>query len=187
MRRVASALLVLAVTAGCAVGAEDDAHRVDLTVAAGVLDGPAAATGEHGADTVALSVYLVRDNRLVHVTREAPPAESQVAAVVTAAVTGPSAAEASAGMWSAIPPATSVRAVQVSNGLARIDLSSDLAAIGGRDEILAVAQIVLSVTSLPEADSVTFLLEGAATSVPRPDGVLAAGPFTAGDYVELAG
>lgn len=188
MRRLLVVLLIAVMGAGCGVGAENDAHPVDLTVTSGVLNraagrSPAAAD----PDAVALSVYLVRDNRLVHVTREAPPAPSHVEAVVTAAIDGPTPPEARAGMWSAIPPGTSVRSSHLQDGLVTIDLSSDLAAIGGRDEILSVAQIVQSLTALPGVDAVLFLLDGAATSVPRADGVLDAGPITAADYADIAG
>ncbi len=186
MRRLLSGLLVVVAAAGCAVDAEGDAHQIDLTIAAGVLDGPIGAPEPPGADAVALSVYLVRENRLVHVTRETSPDQSDVEAVVKAAVAGPTAPEARAGLWSAIPPATSVRSVELHDSIATIDLSSDLAAIGGRDEILAVAQIVHSVTALPDVNAVMFLLDGAVASVPRPDGVLDSGPLTAQDYLELA-
>ncbi len=106
---------------------------------------------------------------------------------MTAAVAGPTPAEARAGIWSAIPPGTSVRATRIRNGVATVDLSSNLATIGGTDEILAVAQIVLGVTALPDVDAVIFLLDGAETSVPRSDGVLVSGPLDPDDYSELSG
>ncbi len=187
MKRTVSALLAGLMVSGCAVGAEPDARRINLTVDAGLFDNPAEGASPSDADAVAVSVYLVRDNQLVHVTREAAPGETGVEAVVASAVAGPTPAEARAGIWSAIPPGTAVLGVRLSAGIATVDLSSDFAAIGGRDELLAIGQLVQSITALHDADAVVFLLDGTAVSVPRADGVLVDGPLTAQDYEALTG
>lgn len=188
MKRFTLGIMMAFAVAACAVGPEDQAEYLDLEVDTGVLAGPTSGTAESSPDSIALSVYLVRDNRLVHVTRElASPSLSLVDAVITDAIAGPTPAEARSGIWSAIPPGTSVLGSRVVNGVAEIDLTSDFAVIGGTDEILAVAQIVWSVTALSDVDAVVFLLDGSPTGAPRADGVLVSGPLRGDDYRELAG
>ncbi len=186
MRTLALGLMVMLAVAGCAVGAEESAHRLDLEVDRGVLTTPNGDTPIPDPDAIAVSVYLVRDNQLVHVTRElADPGSSSLDGVVTYAIAGPTAPEARSGIWSAIPPGTSLLSTQLKDGVAEIDLSSDFAAIGGTDEILALAQIVWSVTALTGIDSVVFLLDGTPTSVPGLGGVLISGPLDEDEYREL--
>ena len=64
-------------------------------------------------------------------------------------------------------------------------MASKSASIGGLDEVLAIGQIVFSLTSLSNVDAVTFQVGGTLVSVPRPDGVLLARPVTSDDYSEL--
>jgi len=188
MKRPILSLILASGLVGCAVGAEEQAHRLDLQVDAGVLTARNGGTDEPDPNAIALSVYLVRDNRLVHMTRElANPNSSLIDAVITDAIAGPTPAEARSGIWSAIPPGTSLLGTSVEDGVAEIDLSSDFAAIGGTDEVLAVAQIVWSVTALSEVDTVVLLLDGSPTSAPRADGVLVSGPLDEDDYQELVG
>ncbi len=186
MKVLALGLTVMLAVAGCSVGAEESAHRLDLEVDRGVLTTPNGDTQIPEPDSIALSVYLVRDNRLVHVTRELTNrGSSSLESVVTYAIAGPTAPEARSGIWSAIPPGTSLISTQLQDGVAEIDLSSDFAAIGGTDEILAVAQIVWSVTALTDIDSMVFLLNGTPTSVPGAGGVLISGPIDEDEYREL--
>ncbi len=170
--------------AGCAVGPQDEARSIEVNVDAGLVDGPAAdASAEE--ESVAASVYLVRDNRLIHVTRAVAGTAPDLESVVAEAAAGPTSAEARAGIWNAIPAPSSVQGTRLNGSVAEVDLSPDFAAIGGRDEILAIAQLVLSATSLSEVDAVTFSLNGAETDVPRADGALVSRPLTTEDYREL--
>jgi spore germination protein GerM len=67
----------------------------------------------------------------------------------------------------------------------RIDLNRVFAAVGGEEEILAVAQIVLTATSIEGVDLVAFQLDGVPTDVPVASGALSVDPVGAADYSAL--
>jgi hypothetical protein len=187
MRTVALGLTLMLAAAGCAVGAEESASGLDLRVDLSALAIPDAVTQALDPDALAVSAFLVRDNRLVSVARELedPSSSALLDSVVDYAIAGPTTAEARSGIWSAIPPQTMLLGTRLQAGVAEINLSSDFAAIGGTDEVLAVAQIVLTVTALADTDSVVFLLDGTPTSVPGAGGVLVSGPLEEDEYREL--
>ena len=63
------------------------------------------------------------------------------------------------------------------DGLVTIDLSSELLDITGRQQILALAQVVFTVTSLPNVDRVLFEIDGERREVPNGDGTLTSSPL----------
>lgn len=183
MNRLAATLIVLVGTTGCAVGSESQAQNIDVTVEAAIVGLPVPAIGDDEA--VAISSYVVRDNRLVHVTREIDIQADTALAVVESTIVGPTVAEQRSGLWSAVPIATTLEAVGVVDKVATIDLSPEFASIGGLDELLAIGQLVHSLTALADVDAVIFQIAGTRVSVPLPDGALVARPVTADDYSEL--
>lgn len=183
MNRVA-AILVLMVGAGaCAVGPEGAAQHVDVTVDAAPLGAHSSAAPDE--NSVAVSSHVVRDNRLVHVARELDGQANAPVAVVEITIVGPTPAELRSGLWSAVPIATTLASLDLRDEVATIDLSPEFASIGGVDELLAIGQLVLSLTALPNVDAVTFKISGTQVSVPLPDGALVARPVTADDYSSL--
>ena len=172
-------LLALLVTAAC--GIPVDASPETISVDLGDLGEIEEATG---ARLAAVSIYLVRDDRLVHVTRDLP-SPAQLSDVLESLVSGETDPEDRAGLRSSIPIGTELRGVTEEGGVARIDLSSDFAAVGGRQELLAVAQVVFTAAGIEGVDAVAFELEGTPTDVPTPSGALADHPVTAADYAVL--
>lgn len=177
MRRYVLALALLVTACGIPVDASPETISVDL----GDLGEIEEATG---ARLAAVSIYLVRDDRLVHVTRDLP-SPAQLPDVLESLVSGETDPEDRAGLRSSIPIGTELREVTEEGGVARIDLSSDFAVVGGRQELLAVAQVVLTATGIEGVDAVVFELEGTPTDVPTPSGALADHPVTAEDYTTL--
>lgn len=177
MRKRILALAVLVAACGIPVDASPETITVDL----GDLGEIEEATG---ARLAAVSLYLVRDDRLVHVTRDLP-SPAQLFDVLDSLVSGETDPEDRAGLRTSIPIGTDLRGVSQDDGVARIDLSSDFAAVGGRQELQAVAQVVLTATGIDGVDAVVFELEGTPTDVPTPSGALADHPVTAADYAPL--
>ncbi len=99
---------------------------------------------------------------------------------------GPTVSEEQGGLRSAIPPNTVVKGVEVGRGAIAVDLSASFANIGGADEILAVGQIVATLTA-DTMRTVTILLEGSPVAVPLPDGALTTEPVRFSDYEVLLG
>ncbi|MCU1372178.1 MAG: Lipoprotein LpqB, GerMN domain protein [Ilumatobacteraceae bacterium] len=72
----------------------------------------------------------------------------------------------------AIPPGTALRGVEVADGLATIDLSSEINDIGGSAQKQAFAQIVFTALGFDEVQDVRFLIDGKAIDAPTDDGNL---------------
>ena len=188
-RRVGIGLiLTFVVVAGASCGIPHDAEP---TLFPGGVVHPAVAPGDTdaqagkgpGAPDVAASVFLVQGERLVKVVRNVPSAE--LSAVLTLLLDGPKQAEFAAGVRTAISPETTLRAARHEGDTAVVDLSAAVVEVGGQEQILAVAQIVLTTTAVPGIEQVRFLLEGQAVEIPRADGTLTAESLRAADYQGL--
>ena len=127
------------------------------------------------------TIYLVRGGGLVAVDREL---STDPAALMALLFRGPTTAEEQGGLRSAIPQSSTVRTVEVTGRSAVVDVSRQFAEIGGEEEILAIAQIVLTLT-VKSADRVSIELEGTPVAIPLPDGALATAPVGFSDYAAL--
>lgn len=56
---------------------------------------------------------------------------------------------------------------------------------GRTDDVLALGQIVCTLTSVAGVDTMTFTHDGIPIAVPRADASLSPGPLTFGDYATL--
>ncbi|MGH9042953.1 MAG: GerMN domain-containing protein [Acidimicrobiia bacterium] len=153
-------------------------------VAPAVAPSPRDAPGT-GADAGArpVRIFLVAGSRLIDVPRTTPAPD--LVGTLQVLLEGPTAEEISAGTRSAIAPGTRLRSARVEVGTAVIDLSRSFVDVGGEEQILAVAQLVLTATTVPGVERVRLALEGEALEVPRADGTLAPGPLTGADYASL--
>lgn len=137
-----------------------------------------------GDDLEAVTFYLIEQGNLVPVTHELPiPVVAE--SVAEFLVEGIDPTDKGAGLRTSIPTGTRVLTVDRENGVVRVNLSRDFAVVGGEEELLAVAQVVLTLTDLEEVDAVAFELEGVATDVPLPNGALSDDPVGAEDYRSL--
>ncbi|MGD2042630.1 MAG: GerMN domain-containing protein [Acidimicrobiia bacterium] len=177
LSRLLALLAVLLVSCGIPLDAEPETVNVDV-------DGAPDVPGPFPGDLAAVSLYLVSDETLVRVTRDLPETADleSILASLFAGVTEP---EARSNLRSSIPAGTEVIGIESEQNLARIDLSSEFAAVGGEEEILAVAQIVLTATSIDGIDLVAFQLEGVPTDAPVANGALSIEPVEAADYASL--
>lgn len=133
------------------------------------------------------TVYFVAHDRLTGVRRDigAGPATRRLTAVLRALVEGPSDSEQAEGLTSAIPPGLRLRLVSLTDRTATIDLSGDVAGLSAEQGTLTVAQVVLSVTALPEVDRVRLASAGRPIEAPLGDGSLTSEPLTADGYLML--
>ncbi|MFN8077284.1 MAG: GerMN domain-containing protein [Kineosporiaceae bacterium] len=134
---------------------------------------------------------LDRTGRVVLRPRRIEPGDpaARATAVLAALQQGPGGLEREAGLTSALPPGLGLRLDGLDGGLARVDLlpPADGATPGGQAERwpLALAQLVLSLTSVPEVQRVQVVRAGAPVDVPLPDGRLVSRPVTRADYTAL--
>ena len=174
-------VLVAIVLVACGVPAEEEAERLTIE-----LDQPPEIDEPDPEDLAAVSVYLIRDDFLVHVTRDLP-VPTTLEKTLESLLAGASQPEERANLRTSIPPGTRLLGLEVEGDTATLDLSSDFASVGGEEEILAVAQIVLTTTSVDGVSRVEFELEGVPTDVPVAGGALSVEPVSADHYDELVG
>jgi germination protein M len=100
---------------------------------------------------------------------------------------GPTAAEATSipAISSAIPSGTRLLDVEVSQGVATVNLSGEYDDGGGTASMSArLAQVVYTLTALDGIDSVTFELDGVPVTTFSSEGLILAGPQGRDDYYD---
>lgn len=167
------------VTTACGIPIDAQPEPVDVEV-----DDSPVSPGPTPGDLAAVSMYLVSEETLVRVTRDLPDPRS-LESILGSLLEGVTEPEERSNLRSSIPTATRVLGIEREGNLARIDLSSEFAAVGGGEEILAVAQIVLTATSVEGIDLVALQLEGVPTDAPVASGALSIEPVSAADYSSL--
>lgn len=98
---------------------------------------------------------------------------------------GPTEEERSEQLSTALPPEVQLDVAGVTAGVATVDLTAEAEPPSGWASRRAVAQIVLTATSVPGVRAVLLTLAGEPVEVPLPSGELTADPVTAADYEEL--
>ena len=173
MRRSLVVALVLMATGACGINAEESVHRVDADrVPFGLLDAapdPTSTTTTVRQGSV-LPIFLIEGDRLVQVMRAAP--RDDLGIHVDTLLAGPDDAEADAGLRSAWSSVDLVRGVALDGGIASVDLAPTFGELPGQEQVLALAQLVFTLTARPGIGRVTFTVEGAPVDVPRADGAL---------------
>ncbi|MGB8361715.1 MAG: GerMN domain-containing protein [Acidimicrobiia bacterium] len=142
-----------------------------------------------------LVVYLVLDQLpdetggpyIVPVYREAPVSGDLPSTVMEALLAGPTSDESTGtpGVSTAIPAGTTLLGVQVDSGLATVDLSAEYDDGGGSAAMFArLAQVVYTLTRLPDIDQVAFSINGEPVMIFSSEGIELDGPQARDDYYE---
>jgi hypothetical protein len=177
-----------ALAAGCGIPPDDQASLAQPgSVPYDLLgDGPAAtATTQVAALTEKATIFLVQGERLAPVQRELP-APVSVDSVLESLSAGPTVTEVQLGLRTALLTRELMRSGGVTGGIATIDLGQPFTEIAGRDQIVALAQIVSTVTGLPGVGRVRFTLEGQPVGILRGDGAVTTETVSRDDYATLA-
>jgi spore germination protein GerM len=187
-RGVLFLLIAAGLSVGCGVSTEQSARlERDSDVPFSLLS-PATSTAGPGASTAsdaqtdAVAVYFVQADGLVPTPRTgAHSAEELVAALVA----GPTADEARLGLRSSLVVPDLVTSAAADGNVAVVELGPSFADVQGREQVLALGQLVFTLTSLPGIDRVRFESEGKTTNVTRADGSSVTGAVSRADYEEL--
>jgi hypothetical protein len=124
---------------------------------------------------------------LVPVFREVSGID-EVTTAMEALLAGPTSEETNGtpAISSAIPVGTELLGVELADGLATVDLSGEFDDGGGSFGMFArLAQVVYTLTRLPEVDEVTFQMEGVPVTVFSSEGIELDGPQQREDYYDL--
>lgn len=114
------------------------------------------------------------------------PGIDQLDETLTALLEGVTEEESDMGLASTIPAGTKLLDVEVTDGVALVDLSREFESGGGSLSMMGrVAQIVYTATRFDGVDSVRFSLEGAPLDVLGGEGLIIDEPQARSDWVDL--
>lgn len=187
--RLALAAVLLVAATGCGVPTSPRPVVVDPTeVPYGLLDEALPAQDPEPEDQVPPDqprvFFLGAEDRLVALSLEPPPGVPPVLAAVGALSAGPGADSRERGLGTAIPPGLTLAVTRLEQRTATIDLRGEAGPTGEQGP-RAVAQIVLTATSVPQVDQVLLTRQGRPLEAQLPDGGLTAAPLRALDYRSL--
>lgn len=190
MRRggVAAAAAALAL-AGCAPATHDSARVVaDDEVPFELLEPAAPATTTSSAvPSRTGTIYLVDDEGLlVPATRQMARIDAD--SLLDELAAEPTESEVGRGLRTLLDSedeAALVLGVNVGRGVATVDLGPEFAELDGDSQLLALAQLVFTLTGQPGVGQVAFTIAGSPVDVPRADGTTTGDPVTADDFASL--
>jgi len=138
------------------------------------------------ADQAFVEVFFVSDDLTAKPVLRAVDLPEVAANAIRALIAGPTAAENAEGLWSSVPADTLFLGLNISEGLATIDLSREFEAGGGTTNILSrLAQVVYTLTGFPTIDEVLFHLDGESIDVFSGEGVILENPVDRDDYATI--
>jgi hypothetical protein len=176
--RVVGLLVAALLLTGCGVRPEDRPEPVTTAAA------PSLNTGNGSpAAGPRLTVFFVRGAVLAPVERRTDA--TTTAAALDHLVEGPTRAEVRTGIRTALPPEVVGVDEVLPDGVAVVSVTRGFTGITGGNQLLAVAQIVWTLTDLPTVTTVRFVVEGAPVEVPT-DGGLADRAVGRDDYRSVA-
>jgi hypothetical protein len=207
LRSVVATVAVALMAAGCGSGKATDAgpvpERASSTVATSAAAAPEPTAGAGGGQsaggqaapattgaaqaTTDVSVWLTRGGALAPVTRAVPKVARIGGEAVKALLAGPTAAEARAGLGTAVPGDTRFLGLVIGgDGIAKVDLSRDFeVGGGGLGMTLRLAQVTCTVGQFPAVKGVRFALAGELVSVFSGDGIVLDKPVTCDSYRQV--
>jgi hypothetical protein len=178
--------LVFALLAGCALGPSSDLENIDpqtlpqrliATADPAITSSPDSSGGGGG-------VYFLRDDRLVKFPASLDPASGPAAVqqLLDLLTAGPDNANRERGYSTALTPATQLRLTRLEGDLVTLDLT---VAQLPPDQTTAIAQIVLTVTSLSEVNALRLTINGQPINAPLSNGAQTDRPLTREDYADM--
>lgn len=179
LRKSAVAALAVLVMS-CGFPAEDGPTAID--------DDTATSSSTVGTGSVVASeeitVWFVRGDQLVSRTRDAAaPVTAQAA--IDALGAGATPAETSSGLRSAIPTPAMLVTAELTRGIATVDLAPEFSDVAPGDQVLALGQVVFTLTDLPGVGRVRFQISGDPVAVPLPDGTSTDDSVSRDDFSSL--
>lgn len=187
--RLIGGLVTLSIVTSCSFGAEStsrpipDRQRGTLSVAFG---SPLSLNGEARVYLPRLDVdsgpFLGSVPRTIEETDE----EAFLVTLVNDLIAGPSADEQASGFDSAVPPGTQVLSVTPAVSRVTIDLSGSFDRLDDKALVVALAQIVYTLSEGFFIREVIIKVDGQSKTWPRQDGSRTSDPLTIFDYPTAA-
>jgi spore germination protein GerM len=142
-------------------------------------------TATEGSGGRSVRIFLVSNDRLVAATRQVVGTNVPSAALRSLFL-GPTSLETKHGITSDVPAETHLISLDVDGTTARLDLTQAFGTVGGTAQVLAVAQIVYTVTSTQDIQFVRISIDGKPVEVPNATGSLSSAVRSRSDYRAVA-
>jgi spore germination protein GerM len=165
VRRLTAWLLpLLVLLGGCGVGTQPEPEIIEISGPPADPPDPATAFG-----APEVTVYFVRGAHLEPVLRPATAAD--VPTALTALTSGPTRGEVVGGLRTALAPQALQATTPLEGSTVEIAVTRDFTSVTGANQLLAVAQVVWTVTELSYIEGVRFIAEGWPLEVPTDEGL----------------
>lgn len=184
-RRMMSAVMFIAIVAGCSFGPESQSQMIPESQQQNVDE----ATSSNEVGVGFGRVYLQRSEStggsvLTGVQRNI---SSDPLNIVQVLLSGPTKAEQDVGLRSAIPASTEVLSARyIATDLVKVDLTDEIFKATGDDLVSSVAQVVLTLCDISGIERVIIVVNGQVNEWPKGDGSLTSQPLTAFDFPDRA-
>lgn len=189
--RVATAASILLLSAGCGLSQTSGVQDIDplslpprllatsSPTSAALTDPASSGSGTYFLRTTTLRTTTLR---LSARTVTAAPGVPALQELLTNLAAGPDAADRQRGLSTALPPTTRLTVTALEGDLATVDLSFGQVP---PDQTTAIAQIVLTATSLPEVSRLLLTINGETIQAPLASGAQTDRPLSRSDYRAL--
>ena len=143
--------------AGCGGGGDDEEAAATTATSESTQTETVAPPNE----TTSFGVFFLRDGKVAPVYWEVQRTQAVATAALEALFAGPSADEAGVGVETAIPKGTKLMSIEVSGGVATVDVSPEFDALREPDSLNAsLAQITYTLTQFPTIRRVWVAVQG---------------------------
>lgn len=143
-------------------------------------------TGTSSGGTLTVEVWLTQGEHLYLATRTQEATVAVGRAALTQLLAGPTSEELGVGVGTAIPVGTELVDLNISDGVATVDLSGAYDDGGGSLSMrMRLAEVVYTITQFPSVQGVNFQLDGKAVTAFSGEGVVLDRPQTRADYEDL--
>jgi germination protein M len=152
----------------------------------GVVNQGGTSTSSGTATRVSYEVWFTRGESLFVVRRDEPSTPRIGTAAMESLLAGPTPREQAATVGSQIPAGTQFLGLNVADGIATVDLTSEFESGGGSASMnMRIAQVVYTLTQFPTVKGVLFELDGQRVDVLGGEGVIVDQPVTRKNYRDL--
>jgi germination protein M len=156
-----------------------------LAVAVAMLAGSARASAT-GGETSVYQVWFERGGKLWLTKRVQPQTIAPARAAMQSLLSGPSVAEADAGVHTLVPDGTELLGLSIADGTATVDLSPPFGSGGGIPSVrMRLAQVAYTLTQFASVDRVVLEVNGHAVTTLTGDGVPVPRPMTRTSFAKL--
>lgn len=184
VRRALPAILMLALVASsCTGGATPTPTTSPIPTGSAPPSASASPTTSASASTMTLEVWFAYGEHLFVTPRTQDVTSAVGRAAVEALLAGPTEAERTAGVVTAVPATTELLGLTIADGVATVDLTSAFGSGGGSlSMFLRLAQLTYTLTQFRTVRWVNLRIDGAPVEVFGTEGIVLDQPMTRRDY-----